>query len=227
MANAAWTYDTIITALQKWPVNTNADYVANLSRILSLGELRVVRDLNLEIFDVTLEFTHLATAGRLVPKPADLLVERSLRLGGVSGGSAAYSAALKRRSYDYIVELFPDVALLADKGPPEYMTELTDAAWYVAPTPDADYVMTVRYLARPAGMTSAAQTSWLGTFVPDALFAACLMESEHFIKADDRYDDWKKKYETELLPNARIELRNLIRSGDYTPYKPAAQAVQG
>ena len=67
-------------------------------------------------------------------------------------------------------------------------------------------------------------TSWLSTRVPDALFAACLMESEHYTQADDRYGDYKTKYYEELLPAARFELRELRRNGDYSPFEPAARS---
>jgi uncharacterized protein YeaO (DUF488 family) len=60
--------------------------------------------------------------------------------------------------------------------------------------------------------------------VPDALFAACLMEAEHYTQADDRYADFKTKYYEELLPAARYELRQLQRAGDYSPFSPAARS---
>jgi hypothetical protein len=67
-------------------------------------------------------------------------------------------------------------------------------------------------------------TSWLSVRVPDALFAAVLMEAEHYMQADDRYGDYKTKYYEELLPGARAELRQMQRSGDYSPFEPAARS---
>lgn len=224
MANAAWTYDTLLAALQAWPVNTSAAYISNLPKIVGLGELRVVRDLNLEIFEVTDEVA-ITIGTREVPKPADLMVTRSFHLN-VGASSATPYKFLRQRTYDFCLAMYPSLAL-ADRGEPEMYSEHTDALWYVVPSPVAAYTGTVRYTARPVGLTSANQTSWLGTYVPDGLFAACLMESEHYIKADDRYADQKTKYQEEILPMTRLELRKLIRAGDYAPYKPAAKSADG
>jgi len=225
MANAAWTYNTIIQALQDWPVQTNPVYVTNLPRLLALGELRLVRDLNLEIFEVVDSTVAITIGTREVPKPAALMVVRSFHLNvGVS--SAVPYKYLKQRSYDFCVAAYPSQAL-ADRAEPEMFAELSETNWYVVPSADAAYTATVRYVARPTGLTSSNQTSWLGTYCPDALFAAVLMESEHYLKADDRYGDQKTKYYEELLPNTTAELIRLKRSGELAPYKRAAQPAKG
>lgn len=222
--NAAWTYTTLRQALQDWPVNTNTSYVNNLDKIIALGELRCVRDLNLEVFEIVEELT-MTLGTRELDKPASLLVLQSMRLNAGVSTAAPYKA-LNKRSYDFCVLAHPSIAA-ADRAEPEMYAELNATQWYLAPSPDAAYKVTVRYTARPTGLTSSAATSWLGTNVPDLLFAACLMESEHFIKADDRYEDWKRKYAEEILPTTRFELRSMIRDGAYTPYKPAAVPAQG
>jgi hypothetical protein len=168
----------------------------------------------------------IVTAGtREVPKPANILAARSLHLN-VGASAAVPYKYLKMRSYDFCISMYPSVAV-ADRAEPEMYAELNETQWYVVPSPLAGGFITVRYTARPVGLTSANQTSWLGTYVPDALFAACLMESEHFLKADDRYGDQKAKYYEELIPSTRLELRKLMRTGDYSPYKPAAKEVSG
>lgn len=222
--NAAWTYDTLVAALQTWPVKSSAAYVADIPRIIGLGEVRVVRDLNLEIFEIT-DDVDIDASTREVDKPADLLVLRSFHLN-VGASSAVPYKYLKKRSYDFCIAMYPSLAG-ADEGEPEMYAELSETQWYVVPTPNGVYTGTVRYTARPVGLTSSNQTSWLGTYVPDSLFAACLMEAEHYLKADDRYNDWKTKYQEELLPMTRLELRQMIRTGDYTPYKPAAKSAEG
>lgn len=133
------------------------------------------------------------------------------------------SYPLEQRSWDFCNEFAPDASLTAR---PRYFNEVNSEAWELVPTADQNYGVTVRYVRLPQdslASTTPNDTSWLSRSVPDALFAACLMEAEHFLKADDRYGDYQAKYEKELLPNARAELRGLIRAGDYTPFKPAAQ----
>lgn len=216
--NPAWTYTTILEALQKWPVNTNPAYVADCPRLIGLGELRVVRDLNLEIFETT-GTTPTVAGSRLVAKPADMVTPRSLQ---ITVGNTMF-APLKQRSYAMVNATYPSLAV-ADQARPDTYAELNETDWWVGPTPDIIYTITVRYVARPAGLTPSAPTSWLGTNVPDALFAACLMEAEHYLKADDRYADWRQKYQ-ELLVSSSNELVRLKRSGELSPYRSAEQAV--
>ena len=219
--SAAWTYDTLFAALQTWPAKASSAYQADLPKLIGLAELRVVKDLNLEIFDLVDDTIVVSAHSRNVPKPVDLLVSRTLMLNDGSDSTHQFKH-LKRRSYDFCVMYAPDISAEAE---PEYFCELSDSEWMVVPTPAVSGVATSRYIARPAGLSTGVQTTWLGTFVPDALFTACLMEAEHYLKADDRYADMMKKYYGELLPPARLEIRELIRSGSYTPYKPAAREV--
>lgn len=250
MPTLAYTWTTLRAALQAWPQNAGPAYLSALDTIVGAGELRLVRDLNLEIFDhVT---TLVVEAGdRIIAKPANCIVVRSLRLGpetffivteeedviGLEHGaggvlleeaveSNARSSPVEQRSWDFCHEFAPDPA---QTGRPRYYNELNDNELEIVPTADARYGAVMRYVRRPTDALSPIApdaTSWLSRSVPDALFAACLMEAEHFLKADDRYDDYAKKYHTELIPTARAELRNLIRAGDYNPMRSSATTVK-
>jgi hypothetical protein len=194
--------------------------VADLDRIIGLGEVRLVRDLNLEIFDREDTSVSTTIGTREVGKPASNVQIRSV--GIIVAG--AY-VPLEQRSRDFCRLYAP---VVATQGVPQYYAELSSTQIYMVPTPDAVYPVHYRHVARPAdSLNSAAPTatSWLSTNVPDALFAACLMESEHYLKADDRYEDMKKKYYEELLPVARAELRQSIRRGDYNPFQRSASGA--
>lgn len=220
MPNQQWTYDTLAQALQDWPENTNTVYIDNIPNFIGLGELRLVRDLDLEIFDQD-DTTETFTIGsRLVDKPATALVVREI---GYIDPTLGY-VALKKRSVGYCKAYAP---LVATQGTPQFWAEYTEDQLYVVDTPSAALALNMRVMARPTVMlepTAPDDTSWLSTRVPDALLTACLMEADHYMQADDRYADLKTKYYEELLPAARYELRELRRSGDYSPFEPAARS---
>jgi hypothetical protein len=221
MPNLAWTYNSLRAALQSWPVNASTQYVADLDSIIGLGELRLVRDLNLEIFDRISVAASTVIGTRTIAKPTDAVILRTVALT-VAG---AYTP-IERRSHDYCKLYAPDPTV---QGIPLYWCDLNSTQILLVPTPSAVYATDIRYVARPAdSLASGSPTasSWLATNVPDCLFAACLMEADHYIKADDRYADMKTKYYEELLPSARAELRQMIREGDYSPFKPAAKAAE-
>lgn len=211
-----FTYTELFQALQDWPEDTDSTangYLDNIPRIVQMGELRLVRDLNLDLFDV-LDTSSVVTLGsRIVTKPADLLVARTLWVV-----IAGVRTRLIHRSRDYVINYSLDTA---DTDTPKYYAENSDLEWMVAKVPSANGIVESLGVYRPESLVDA-ETTWLGDHCGDVLFAACLAEAEHLLKADDRYKDYIDKYTTELLPVARTELRNLIRAGDYAPYRPAA-----
>jgi hypothetical protein len=219
MPNLAWTYATLIQALQDWEVHSSVKFLANIPNIVGLGERRLWGDLNVEEYDKTDKTTvQMAIGTRAVAKPADVI---QVRTAGyyTAAGKFAY---LEERSSEYCQLFAPDVTV---QGAPQYYHELSFDHIEVVPTPDVAYQVYYRYIGSPPESLSSNTpntTSWLSRAGPDALFAACLMEAEHFIKADDRYADYKNKYEQELLPRLRAELRKSIRGGDYSPMKAAA-----
>lgn len=342
MPALAWTYNSLLTALQAWPKDAGTEYVTALPTIIGLGEKRLVRDLNLDIFD-HITTIPLGEGETTVTKPEDLIQLRSMRIGIATGpsvldakavadelvlniggeltyvfpngtqanemtgeatldppsrlaitvtaspgstsieirgedengdsyeeevelpqeigvtvftegkfslvdriepqggnqdtavdigtatdggsGGGGPSTPVLQRSWDYCHEYVPDFEDEDQRGRPEFFNELNDTEWELVPPADQDYGVIVRYVRMPTALSASAgdQSTWLSEKVPDLLFAACLMEAEHFLKADDRYADYANKYHQELLPVARAELRNSIKAGDYNPFKPAAK----
>jgi hypothetical protein len=221
MPNLAWTYTTLKQALQDWPVDDDTRYVSQLDTIIGLGELRVLKDLNIEYFD-TIDLTKVTTGStREAPKLSTMFQIRTVILTDLPDTTARNDRYLERRSYEYCRTYCPGEYVPVAGTEPLYFCELNDTQIYIVPPSTLAYGIEYRGLVRPVGLSGSAATSWLGTNVPDLLFAACLMEAEQFLKADDRYADFKNKYEQELLPTARLELRQSIRSGDYGPMRPA------
>lgn len=339
----AWTYATLLQALLDWPVEdeNSEEYLRNVPNLIGLGELRLVRDLNLSIFDVVDESLLLDEGERLVTKPTTLVATRALRIGqvissaaeqpadadsictsqivprtdgamaldgaAVAGGSVTFTVARRvtvnellasegglvititgtdRNGFPcseevvslgggrtaFSLELYLTVTAVSARGGdgqrriqvggavarggvvigrtwplelrskefcqeyapdrrevsiPVYFNEHSDTAWEIVDSADRDYAVICHHVARPQGLSSLTPnaSTWLSQTVPDALFAACLMEAEHYLKADDRYADYKSKYEGEHLPAARLELRNSIRLGDRGPFSLMPQGV--
>lgn len=209
-----FTYAQLYAALQSWPEDDSSEYQADLPRIIALGETRLVVDLNLELFDQT--YSNIIVTGnqRLVTKPAATIATRKL---GILVNGRYYPLLLRTR--DWCDNYAPDATLLAQ---PKFYCEYSETQWEFVATPNQNMLAKAVVIERPAGLSSSNQNTWLGDNAGDLLFAACLMEAEHWIKADDRYGDIKAKYD-ELLMVRRLELQNLIRNAGYSPYKPAAQ----
>jgi hypothetical protein len=214
---SAFTYAELVAALQSWPEDNATEYNAIIPRLISLGETRLIVDLNLEIFDLTDTAITVNGNNQTVQKPDGLIVTRSLYIA-VSG----VRFPLMLRTRDFCLNYWPDDSIL---GVPRYYYEVNEDTWKIVPTPNQSTIATAIYVARPAGLSVSNTSTWLSTYCGDLLFCCSLMEAEQWIKADDRYGDMKTKYMEELLPSRRAELRNMIRGGDYNPWKPAAQRI--
>jgi hypothetical protein len=220
MPSVAWTYTSLFAALQAWPQNTNPTYLANLPSIIGMGEIRLIKDLDLEIFDTTDEAILFTIGSRLVLKPTNAIRVRSV---GYLDPTLGYQA-LKVRSMDYLRAFAP---LTTVQATPQYYAEYSPTQIYVADTPNAALSLSFHSVTRPTDLLDSitpAATSWLSVRCPEALLTACLMEADHYMQSDDRYDDLQKKYYDVQLPAARFELRQLQRNGDYSPFEPAARS---
>jgi hypothetical protein len=274
-------YTQLYAALQAWPVKNSSVYLANLNRMIYLGELRLVIDLDLDIFDVndqvtaTLGATSIAKPNQSMPlaftAPIAQNATSATLASAWTGNTGAYvvtfsdneiqavtltktqttatwtlpmAAAVSengtinpqmvvernlwsiyngfprtmvKRSWDFVT-----MYAQASAARPLYFADEGTSEWIIAPPCDANTSAFLRrYIQRPVSIIIA-QNTWLGDNVGQLLFVCCLMEMEHFIKADDRYADMKAKYYEELLPNARGEIMIAARSGQYAPLAPTA-----
>jgi hypothetical protein len=210
-----FTYDTLKASLQSWRDDTNTEFVAAIDDMIGKAELRILRDLNLTIFDQTLT-TAMVTSDREVTKPADMIFTRSL---WVIDGAARVEIFPRTKSW--CLDYAPDVTV---EDRPGYYYEESDALWYVVNTPDDDYDVETLASIRPAPMAADNQDTWVGTNVGDLLHECSLQEACRYLKKFAEIDGLEAKYQA-LLGIARLEMRSLIRS-DYSPLQSAAQVIQ-
>lgn len=203
-----WTYDTLKAALQDWTEDDNPEFIAQLARIIGLGQIKVRRDLDLEILDVTRRGSF--TAGNSqIDKPDGYLSMRSLFFDDYD----CRAVYIEQRSYDFIQDVNRDPMNL---GRPRYWCELDDRKLCVAPRPEANFCWTARIIERAQVLSEDTPTTWIAQNVPDALLYACLMHCEEYLKDDQRLEVWRGRYNNEVIPAARNELRRVLRN-DYSP----------
>lgn len=153
----------------------------------------------------------------------------SISIGTAEGGAQTgptqlgKSYPVYKRNFDYVSNYASNPARTAR---PRYYAELDEFTWMLSQGADQDYQVVVRYIARPVSLVVQTTGTWLSENCSDLLFQCSLMEAENYLKADDRFGDIAGDYATKLQV-ARIELRNSIRQGDYSPVKASAETVQG
>lgn len=201
--SVSYTYDTLVAALQSNLDDEDADFAADLPELISRGELRLLRDLDLAIFDVTDEaIGNMQGSVKTVQKPDGFLVARAVFI--VVSGSRVF---LDPRSREFLLDYWPSTTTYSQ--PLYFSDEHNTAQILVSPTPDLDYQWGAVYSKRPAGLSSSNTSTWLSTNVGDALLHACLIECEKFVIEDERLQMWSTEY-ARLTQAAKQEFAPLI-----------------
>lgn len=210
---SAYTYATLKAALLAFVEETETDnYAEDIDKIIPLAEDRLLRDLDLELFD--LGYTgHFTANNAYLTKPTGLITLRTIHYTDASGNVQL----LEPRSWAVCKDYWPKESTTT--ATPKYFSEYSDTSWFIAGTPASALVATIRCIIRPLGLSSGNTTTWLSDRVGDLLFYACLVGSEQYLKADERIVTWKTEY-SERLQAARFELKPETRA-DYMPVDPA------
>jgi hypothetical protein len=206
--STSFTYATLVTALRDTTEDQGAEFLAYIPTAIQLAEDRVLRDLDLELFDTITALAFTAT-NPVVTKPTGAIATRTLHYTDVSGNFVL----LEPRSWEFVKDYWPNATTTT--ASPKYFAEYSATQYYIAGTPSGTNVVTARCVVNPAGLTSIVTTTWLSQYMGDLLLKACLIESEQFLKADPRIPVWQADYAQRLAAATKI-LKPEDRV-DYTP----------
>ena len=211
-----YTYDQLIAAIKAYAEDLDADYVAQIDDFVAKSELRILRDLDLELFETFSNLT-ISSGNRTVPKPSNTVMINDVF---IRSPSEQKWLELPRRSFEYCVLYAPTESTT---GVPRYYSELDATNIYVVPTPDQAYASgnsKARATIRPTGLSSGNQTSWLGDNLADLLFHGCMIESHNFLKnpakvkeAADMYNSLIMQIATEQEQGRRPKYKGLNAPG--------------
>lgn len=205
------TYDQLLALTQNYVINNSAEFLAAFPSIVNLAEVRIIRDLDLAIFDTTITGT-LVIGDSALPKPDDLIVEQDVFIS--VNGQRTY---LQMRSKGWIQDYWRDPNQTAQ---PQYFAEDTQTAWLLGPTPDSTYSYTLNYTQRPIPMSVSNQSTWIGNTVPECLMYAVYSGAMGYVREDVTNDQgqtqlWEKSYINEMT-KARVELLMMRGARDNT-----------
>lgn len=204
---AQWTtsYTGLSDLLSTYIEDESTEFTAALPGIINRAEERCLRDLDLSIFDFTVS-TSTTGGSATINKASTIHVIRSIY-------NSSASAFLQRRSYDYLLTY-------GGSGSPLYYYEYDDGIRF-APVPDASYTVDIRYMDRPTPLSASATTNWLTTHAADLLLYAALIESERFLIAPERVQEFEATYAGHLR-----SLRGIHREEAAQDYEPMAVTPQ-
>ncbi len=208
---SSFTYNSLKQALIDMLEETGTDYASFIDTIIPLAEDKVLRDLDLELFDVSATSTF-GVASPWLAKPSDMVALRTMHY---TDGNGKFQF-LDPKSWEFAKDYWPNANTTT--ATPKYFVEYSEDNWFLAGTPASGFVTTIRYIKRPDGLTSGNPTTWLSQHVGDLLYFGALSVSEQFLKADTRVALWKQDY-MDRLGMALQELKPDRRT-NYMPMTP-------
>jgi hypothetical protein len=168
------TYDELVTNIRNYTeVNSNVFTSSVINTFITMGENRILRDIDLDVFKK--ESTGSLTSGnKFLGAPSDILTHRYLML--TNSGEQIF---LDFRDTSFMKEYWPDGT---ETGTPKYFSVWDQDTFYVAPTPNSNYTVELGYIYRPAQLSSTNQTTWVSNNAPEALLYACLIQAYSYTK---------------------------------------------
>jgi hypothetical protein len=203
MAQFTTTYSGLISLLEDYTEDDSTEFVAAQQGVVNRAEERVLRDLDLSIFN-TIVSTSMTSGVRTSAKGFTQSPVHNVLL-------TASNTFPERRSLPYI-------QAHGGSGEPLYYYDNEDTIYW-APTPDASYAIDLTYYKRPDPLTPSNQTNWLTRNVADLLLLVSLIESERFLISPERVAEFEQTYSMNLGP-ARATWRDNMQT-HYEPVSPA------
>lgn len=208
MAQWTTTYDGLIAFLEDYVEDDSTEFTDNVQGAVNRAEERVLRDIDLAIWNVT---------------------QTASTSNGVDNFTKSFSGTPVQQIFFTAAQDFATRRTLAfirahgGSGLPKYFYEdATKVYW--APTPDNSYAYQTTYYARPSPLTPSNQTNWITENVADLLLWAALVESEKFLIAPERVQEFEASY-NQMLGPIRAFWREQMQQA-YEPVSPTPEPVQ-
>jgi len=201
-----YTYTTLTDAIKGYAEDNDPEFVAQIPDFIGKAESRVLRDLDLELFEQWVEVT-ISGSDRTVLKPSDAIEINDVWIRNPSDQKWCEVA---RRSFEYCISYAPTESVL---GKPAFYSEYDETMIYVVPTPDVSYAngnARVRATIRPTGLSVSNENTWLGDNMADLLFQACMIEAYDYLKHPQGMGEAATKYQS-LMPALAKEIEDVVR----------------
>lgn len=199
------TYDSLVADMQGWAEENDAEYLAEIPGMIARAESRVLKDLDLSIFEQDLGIT-VSAGNRSVNKPTDAVFVNEVF---VRNQSDLKWREVSKRSFSYC-RMYAPVESVQDT--PVYFAEKEETVILV-PTPAASYTASNAKAVctiRPTGLSTGNQETWLSEHAADMLFEACMIEAYDYLKHPAKLQEAAQKYQS-LLPAMTREMEDTIR----------------
>lgn len=168
------TYDELVTNIRNYTeVDANVFTNAVINTFITMAESQILRDIDLDVFKLEVSGT-MTSGNKFLAAPSDILTHRYIMI--TSDNNQIF---LDFRDTSFMKEYWPNGATT---GVPRYYSVWDQDTFYVAPTPNANFVVELGYIYRPTQLSSTNTTTWISVNAPEALLYACLLQAYSYTK---------------------------------------------
>jgi hypothetical protein len=201
MPNYSYLKDDIVNTIE----NDSTEFATQIPYFIEKAEDRLIKELDDVALD-TYASVAISASNPVVSLPDGALVVRNVNY---TASATNIKTNLLQRTYEYAIDYWGFVS--ASTGTPRYYARKTNSQIYIVPTPASTVAGEIQYTKRPLGLASATGTSvttsnYFSESCYNALFAACMIEANYFIKDFQVLQAWEGKYK-----NSIDALRNQAR----------------
>ena len=202
------TYNELVTRIRNFTEIDNEAMSKNaIDMFILLTENKILRDVDLDVFKEEVTGT-LTPTNRFLSTPADILTHRYLMVKDSEGKQVF----LEFRDTSFMKEYWADSTIT---GLPKYYSVWDEDTFYVAPTPDSNYVAQLGYIYKPAQLSEENPTTWISKNIPEALFYGCLTQAYAFTKGPLEMLSYYDNAYKEAIQTIGIEQQGRRRRDEY------------
>lgn len=192
MAGGAMTYNSLISEIKVFSERTDQVFYDEIPHLINRAENRIAAEAKGLGFLRSITDDLLQSLSYL-EKPARWRETVSFQIG--AGADFSDRVILLKRSYEFCRAYAPNSKTT---GVPKYYADWDYKHWLIVPTPALAYPYEILYHERPTPLSQSVQTNWTTEHSPQLLLNAALIETQLFLKRDDRLAPFQAEYATAL-----------------------------
>lgn len=168
------TYDELVQNIRNYTeVNANVFTNSVCNTFITMAENRILRDIDLDVYKREV-LGNMVQGDKFLTTPNDILTHRYMMI--TKDGEQIF---LEFRDTSYMKEYWPDGNAT---GTPRFYSVWDQDTFYLAPTPDENYVVELGYIRKPETLSETNPETWVSINAPEALLYACLIQAYSYTK---------------------------------------------
>jgi len=228
-------YTTQVANLMVIP-STDANFQTMLPGMIDYAEGRMYRELDLLATQITDDANVTSSNSRNFVLPTNIGTFITVDTLNVITPNATVAAAGTRNpviatSREFIDAVYPSG--VANQGVPQFYAMASDTTIIFGPPPDADYVVEVIGIQRPAPLSASNSSTFLTAYLPDVFIAASMVFASGYMRdfGGQGSDNpgmsvsWESQLQLLMKSAATEEARKKFESEAWTSQSPAPLAT--